>query len=79
MKDLVLPWLNAEKERLNSFSQEYLIETFDVDDQGHCIYIVLHKNVDGCYEFELSYLEELSIVRFIIGLRRNKKTYEILR
>lgn len=78
MKDLVCPWLNVEKEHLNCFSQEYLIEAFCVDGQGHCIYIVFHKNVNGCYEYELTCFEESSIVSFVIGLRRNKKTYEIL-
>lgn len=78
MKDLVWPWLNEEKEHLNSFSQEYLIEPICVDGQGHWIYIVFHKNVNGCYEYELTCIEESCIVSFVTGLRRNKKTYEIL-
>lgn len=78
MKDLVRPWLNEEKEHLNSFSQDYLIQTIRVDGQGHWIYIVFHKNVNGCYEYELTFLDEPSIVSFITGLRRNKKPYDIL-
>ena len=78
MKDLVYPWPNVEKEHLNSFSQDYLIQTIRVDGQGHWIYIVFHKNTNGCYEYELTCLDEPSIVSFVIGLRRNKKTYEIL-
>lgn len=78
MKDLVLPWLNEEKNYLNSFSQEYLIQSIRVDGQGHWLYIVFHKNVNGCYEYELTCFEESSIVSFITRLRRNKKNYEFL-
>lgn len=78
MKDLISPWLNGEKEHLNSFSQEYLIQSIGVDGQGHWIYIVFHKNVNGCYEYYLTFLDEPSIVIFLTVLRRNKKTYEFL-
>lgn len=78
MKDLISPWLNGEKEYLNSFSQEYLIQTISVDGRSHWIFIVFHKNVNGCYEYELTFLEESSIVSFVTGLRRNKISYEFL-
>lgn len=78
MKDLVWPWLKAEKKNLNSYSQEYLIHIFGVDSLCELIYIVLHKDVNGCYEYMFTLLDEESYMSFLNGLKRRKSTYEFI-